>query len=296
MSSNTVRRLLAGMEREAGALLLERSARGVKLSSHGKQVYAAGRAMLQQAQAVARVYHGRQFGERTPVRVGVTEGLGAFWLVPKLMDLYRERPSIQVDLRCSMAKPNLAGLEVDIAIQLDPPEGDDMVVARLGWLHVVLFASHDYVARHGPPNSKDDLSRHQIVEFVAPQVQVESLRRELTEQDLRANVGLRVNTSSAQVLAVTHGAGVTALPTYAPLVTHNLVQVAKDWRITRDIWLAYHPHAAELPQVRQTIAWIKRAFEPQRHPWFGQSFMSPQAVEDYMREKGMVQMFAAFRD
>jgi DNA-binding transcriptional LysR family regulator len=296
MAANTVRRLLAGMEREAGALLLERSPRGVRLTDHGEQVFNAGRAMLQQAQAVARMCHGRQPGERAPVRVGVTEGLGAFWLVPRLMDLYRERPGLQVDLRCSMATPDLAGLEVDIAVQLEPPKGDDLVVTRLGWLHVVLFASRDYVARHGQPASKAALDQHQIIEFVAPQVRVDSLRAAMTEQTLRTNVGLRVNTSSAQVLAATHGAGVTALPTYAPLVTHNLVQVAPDWHIVRDIWLAYHPQAAALPQVRQSIAWIKRSFDPQRHPWFGQTFMSPQAVAEYMHRTGTVPTFAGFRE
>jgi DNA-binding transcriptional LysR family regulator len=296
MAANTVRRLLAGLEREAGALLLERSARGVKLTDHGREMFGAGRAMLQHAQAVARMCHGRMPGARAPVRVGVTEGLGAFWLVPRLMDLYRERPGIQVDLRCSMARPDLAGLEVDIAVQLDPPEGEDLVVARLGWLHIVMFASRDYVARHGQLASKADLAHHQIIEFVAPQVSVESLRREMSQQTLRTNVGLRVNTSSAQVLAATHGAGVTALPTYAPLVTHNLVQVAPDLQVVRNIWLAYHPKAAKLPQVRQTIDWIKQAFDARLCPWFGPAFMSPQSIEEHMRHRGLLQTFAGFRE
>jgi DNA-binding transcriptional LysR family regulator len=296
IATNTIRRLLTGMEREAGAVLLERSARGVTLTAHGRQVFDAGRQMLQHAQAVARMCQGRAPGARSPVRVGVTEGLGAFWLVPRLMDLYRTRPGIQVDLRCSMAKPDLAGLEVDIAVQLERPEGSDLVVTRLGWLHIVLFASRDYLARHGHPASKADLERHQIIEFVAPQVRVDALRNELTDQALRTNVGLRVNTSSAQVLAATHGAGITALPTYAPLVTHNLVQVAPDLQIVRDIWLAYHPKAAELPHVRQTIAWIRRAFDAQQHPWFGEAFMSPSAVEEFMQRQGLVQIFAGFRE
>lgn len=296
IAANTIRRMIQSLEREAGALLFERSARGVTLTTDGRKVFEASQSMLQQAQAVTRVVQNRLPGARSTVRVGITEGLGAFWLVPRLMDLYRDRPGIQVDLRCSMSTPNLIAHEVDIAVQLERPSGNDVVVTRLGWLHVVLFASRDYVRRAGNLMSKSELDQHQIIEFIAPQVAVDTLRREMTEQVQRANIGLRVNTSSAQVLAATHGAGVTALPTYAPLVTHNLVQVAPDWHIVRDIWLAYHPKAAELAHVRQTIAWIRRSFDNHNCPWFAEPFMSPEAIEEYMRKGGLVQTFATFKD
>lgn len=296
LATNTIRRLLEGLEHEAGAVLLERSVRGMRLTEDGAQVFQAGKAMMRQAQVLTRVCHRRLPGLRSTVKVGVTEGLGAFWLVPRLIDLYRERSGVQVDLKCSMAMPDLAGLEVDIAVQLEPPQGQDLVVKRLGWMHVVLFASRDYVDRHGNLASKVELPQHQIIEFVAPQVQVDSLRREMNDDMLRSNVGLRVNTSSAQLLAATTGAGVTALPTYAPLITNNLVQVAPDWHLVRDIWLAYHPQAAELTHVRQTIEWIKRAFDLADNPWFGEQFMSPSDIEAHMAKRGVQQAFATFKD
>jgi DNA-binding transcriptional LysR family regulator len=296
IACNTIRRMIEGLEREAGALMFERSARGVKLTSEGARVFEASKAMLEQAEAVNRVVLKKAIGARSTVRVGITEGLGAFWLVPRMMDLFRERPGIQVDLRCSMTMPNLNTHEVDIAVQLDRPIGNDLVITRLGWLHVVLFASKGYIKRAGKLESKADLNKHQIIEFVAPQVSVDSLRQDMTEQMKSSNVGLRVNTSSAQVLAATHGAGITALPTYAPLVTNNLIQLAPDWHLTRDIWLAYHPKAAELPHIRQTIAWIRRAFDNQACPWFAEKFMSPSAIEEHMQKLGLVQTFATFKD
>ena len=202
---------------------------------------------------------------------------------------------IQVNLRCEMKSPNIAGLEVDFAVQLDRPTDPDLIVTRLGWLHICLFASDSYIERHDAPRTRAEVSQHAFIEFVADQIPSHKLEEDVTADDKRAFVALRVNTSSAQVLATTNGAGVTALPTYARALTSRLVHVATDFHLRRDIWLAYHPKAAELPHVRKAIEWVKRCFDPARYVWFREEYMAPDDIARILGEGGNEKLFANFK-
>ena len=83
------------------------------------------------------------------VRVAVTEGPGNFWILPRLIDFQKTYRKITVDLRCAMEQADVARLESDIAIQLEPPTNPDLIVARLGRLHIYPFVSKDYADLYG---------------------------------------------------------------------------------------------------------------------------------------------------
>ena len=78
------------------------------------------------------------------VRVAVTEGPGNFWILPRLIDFQKTYRKITVDLRCAMEQADVARLEADIAIQLEPPTNPDLIVAKLGRLHIYPFVSEGY--------------------------------------------------------------------------------------------------------------------------------------------------------
>ena len=85
------------------------------------------------------------------VRVAVTEGPGNFWILPRLIDFQKTYRKITVDLRCAMEQADVARLEADIAIQLEPPTNPDLIVAKLGRLHIYPFVSEEYRKLHGVP-------------------------------------------------------------------------------------------------------------------------------------------------
>ena len=70
-----------------------------------------------------------------------------------------------------MSEPDLSALEVDIAIMLNKPMAPDLKVTRLGWLHIVFFASREYVAEYGEMKTKDDLTEHTYIDIVGQQIQ-----------------------------------------------------------------------------------------------------------------------------
>src|SRR5258708_9328423 len=86
------------------------------------------------------------------VRVAVTEGPGNFWILPRLIDFQKTYRKITVDLRCAMEQADVARLEAAIAIQLERPTNPDLVVVRLGRLHIYAVVSETYRKLHGVPS------------------------------------------------------------------------------------------------------------------------------------------------
>ena len=55
------------------------------------------------------------------VRVAVTEGLGTFWLAPRLVEFQQSFPNILVDLQCAMRSADVSRHEAEVAIDLVAP-------------------------------------------------------------------------------------------------------------------------------------------------------------------------------
>ena len=92
------------------------------------------------------------------MRVAVTEGPGNFWILPRLIDFQKTYRKITVDLRCAMEQADVARLETDIAIQLEPPTNPDLIVAKLGRMHIYPFVSEGYQKLYGIP-TRSPISR-----------------------------------------------------------------------------------------------------------------------------------------
>lgn len=286
-----VRNRLKELENQIGAILFHRQPTGLTLTETGERLTTVAKSVQRQARAFAAFSNRRQPELRSVVRVGITEGLGVFWLTPMFNDLRGKHPDIQFDLRCSMELPKISELDVDLAIQLEKPTAPELIVRKIGKLHVVLYASEGYIAKHGAPASKCDIDKFHLIEIVGPQIRSEEVKEKMTSTDKRRFVSLRVNSSSAQFIAALSHHGVSAFPTYVPVVSRGLVHVAQDFVLERDIWLAYHPASGELAHVRRTIDWIISSFDPARFPWFRDQFISPAEIEKMMSEQGGKSLF-----
>src|ERR1700757_3234984 len=168
LTGTTLMRKIDRLEEELGCKLFLRDQSGLSLSDEG-------RALLFDVEQMERlsfnVFRRASLSMETQgsVRVAVTEGPGNFWILPRLIDFQRTYTKITVDLRCAMEQADVARLESDIAIQLEPPPNLDLIVAKLGRLHIYPFVSGGYRKLHGLPTLAD-LRSHRLVIQHAPQV------------------------------------------------------------------------------------------------------------------------------
>lgn len=282
-------------EQTLGRALFVRTHNGLVLTPEGAALRDQAEVMYNGARRLAASVANAK-DQRRGVRIGCTEGLGSFWIVPRLLELVEKEKDISVYLNCEVAQQDVANLAVDFSIQFDRPSNPDLVVVRLCWLHVVLFASQEYVRKNGKPMSKAEIDNFNVLEISGAQIWSHALRLDEHTKPKDEFVRFGTNTASAQLIGVKRGGGLTALPTYSETITTGLVHVAEDWLLTRDVWLVCNRQVMEQPQVRKCITYIRDVFSPARFPWFRKDYISPAEIRRFIEEHELQALFEGYSD
>jgi DNA-binding transcriptional LysR family regulator len=294
LAANTLMRRIGVLEQRLGYILLARGASGIEITAEGREVLKVAERLQQEAVSLERMARGTSRGLSGSLKVSVTEGLGTFWLIPRLVDFRQRHPDLTIDLHCDMQPANLRSHQSDLSVQLERPEEPDLVVTRLGYLHVVLFASDEYLRLHGTPADVTDLVNYHFVEQVAPQVPSAMIKQVVPNPLGKHFVSVRANTSTAHAYAISRGAGIGLLPTYARAITRRVRPINVNFRLRRDIWLVYHPKVKSVKRVRAAIDWLRDAFDPDRYPWFREEFVSPDQLELDFIQNNVIHLFEGF--
>lgn len=295
VSVNSVRRRIDDLEVQIGAPLLTRHVDGIRLTAEGQAILESASRMEVAAFGLIRAGETAPFAEAGEVRIAVTEGLGAFWLAPRLVEFQRANPRLTIDLRCAMESADVLRLEADVAIQLTRPTSPDLRVVKLGRIHLLPYAARNYEETYGLPAAPEDLARHRIVVQASGQtIRLEDYSQSVPGFPDTIPITLKVNVSSAYYWAIAKGAGIGLLPTYASAIGAQVVPVDNLGRFSRDIWLTFHPDVERIDRVRRTIDWLRAAFDGKRFPWFRDEFIHPRDLPAAIKGEPLPDLFAGF--
>jgi DNA-binding transcriptional LysR family regulator len=294
-SVNALRRHVQELERQLGSPLMTRHVDGVRVTPEGAEVFAAAQRMELASFGLVRARERVDTAISGEVRLAITEGLGTFWLTPRLIDFQRTYPKLLIDMSCAMQSADVLRMEADASVQVTRPTSPDLKIIRVGRLHVMPFASKDYLDRYGVPKTVPDLLRHRIVLQIADQLtsqqEYDALFPGVPQPGF---VAVRTNAGSAHYWTIAKGAGIGMLPSYAYAIGAQVVPLDIGLYRPVDIWLAYHPDAGRIPRVRRMLDWIIDSFDPKKFPWFGDSFIHPRDLPEQIEGEAMVNMFAGF--
>lgn len=294
-SHNTVRAHVKRLEDIVGAPLLHRQSSGISLTTHGQRLKEIALEMKAASRGLSRSIKAAETKPLTEMRVTVTEGLGTFWMVPRIARFHDDNADLLLFLECSMTSGDGAH-DGDFSVQLERPKDDALVCTRLGTLHLMPFASADYLNRNGRPADIQDALGHRWVLQVADQVRTDLLTAFAGDDLPPQLIALKTNSSSAHYWAISKGIGMGILPTYARAITGNILPLDMGLQLRRDIWLVYHPDVRQQNGALKVIEWIKDSFDNNRYPWFSANFLHPDNFEGDFSGTNVVKLFAGFMD
>src|ERR1700724_1410978 len=284
LTSTTLMRRIDRLEERIGCKLFLRDQSGLTLSEDGAAMLADVTEMERYAFNIFRRASQSSSDPAGTVRVAVTEGPGNFWILPRLIDFQNTYRKITVDLRCAMEQADVARLECDISIQLESPTSPDLIVAKLGRLHIYPFISEGYRKLYGAPASLAELKSHRIIKQNAPQVDDTAYARILGLTSLEGVVGIKTNSSIGVLYAVERGAGVGFLPTCSIALGAPLVAVDMGVSHHAELWLTYHKEFRNSDRHKIVIDWLKKIFDPKTYPCFRDEFIHPNDLIPLMAE------------
>lgn len=280
VSSSTVVRRIDRLEHDLGIPLFARTPDGVIPTEEARAIVGHARRMELAINDVFRRVEAQDTTTRGTVRLSVTEGIGTYWMMPRLVEFQRQFPFLIIDMRCAMESADVLRMEADIAVQFDRPTSPDLIVTKLGRLHIYPFAARSYAEIYGLPRTAEEMACHRLVDQAAPQLDSGAWPRYLGLADVEGIVSLRTNLSSALLYAVEKGAGIGALPTYSAALGAPILPVDIGIQHSLDIWMTYHPDARRTQRNVLVADWIKRIFDPEKFPWFRDEFIHPSEFVD----------------
>lgn len=226
LSQSAVSRQIRALEERLNVTLFHRHARGLILTEQGELLFDATSQMskrLETAEARIRDSEDEVFGE---LRVTTTTGFGTLWLAPRINRLYEQYPDLKIDLILEERVLDLPMREADVAIRMKEPSQADLVRRRLMNVTMRLYATKEYLNKHGAPKNFGELENHRLVSqgLTARQVN-ESVAwlKPFLEHNQGSN--LTLNNYFGVLQAVLHHTGIGVLPDYVSDEVPQLVRV-----------------------------------------------------------------------
>jgi len=267
----TVSRRIQALENSLETQLFLRSAAGYSLTE-------AGRNLLPQAEAMESACSGIERARQTPkdglsglVRIGVTEGYGSMMLAPQLAELIRRYPNLGIDLLAAPRMLQLSRREADIVITLDRPERGPFIITRLTDYCLRLYASPDYLARHAPISSRDDLREQAFVSYIDDLLYSKELLY-LDEIGKPSHVPLRSTSILIQQQAAAAGAGIAILPSFAADADPRLQRVLGDEvKFIRTFWMLMPIELKGIARMQATWNFLREMAQASKAVLMGES-------------------------
>ena len=161
-----VSKQIAALEDELGTELLRRASRSIALTDAGRDFYESAIRILDDFEnSTSRIGRG-QTAPKGLIRVTVSPTFARLHMVSKLPAFFSAYPDMAVELGASESPTTIVEDGFDLAIHSGDLPDSNLVARRIAQTSIVLVATPQYLARHGVPESPDDLNRFRSVVFV----------------------------------------------------------------------------------------------------------------------------------
>lgn len=165
MARATVGAQVRALEKRLGVRLLQRSTRVVTLTEAGTAYRAALAQLSQQvveAEHAATAFQNEATGR---LRISAPPDLGPNHLAPLIARYLATNPAVSVELSLSTKPVDLIAEGFDLAIRGALVVEPTMVTRQIGASALIVCAAPSYLARHGAPETPDDLAKHACLHF-----------------------------------------------------------------------------------------------------------------------------------
>lgn len=256
---STMSRRLAALEARAGAQLLQKTPDGYRPSAAGEAILGPVERIEAEADTVARTITGTDLRLAGSVRITSVETLATLVLMPVLAGFARRYPDIELELLADSRDLDLSRREADVALRLAPYTQPGVVARRLARVGFGVYASADYLDRHGRPDfaagapgqytvlPSDELRQ-------APEMQWFAARTHA------ARPGLHCNRRQAALAAIEAGMGIGCLARYLG-DGRGLVRLdAGPPPPARALWYGVHEDIRHTARIRALAAALAEGF------------------------------------
>lgn len=261
----TAQRQITALEERLGTRLFYRNPRGYAPTDAGKSLLQVAEATQDQFDELAARISGYDSQVSGKLIITTIPEFGPL-LVPLLAEYQQRNPGLSIELIVDQRLLKLEYGEAHISIRAgQPPTEPDNVAQTLIRASASLYASRDYLARHGPLTSLDELAGHRFVSRTDASGNI-ALVGWMNKRIPPAAIGFRASDSESVMAAIESGMGIGMAISYAASISGNLVEMMPpqpDW--FAQLWLVTHVDLHRSTKVQSFLTFMKHAMDARRH-------------------------------
>ncbi len=252
------------LEGHVGARLLHRTTRRVSPTQDGTAFYERCQRVIAEVEDTENLFRQTAAQPSGRLRIDVPGRIGRLIIAPALPEFLDRYPQIDIDLGVTDRAVNLVEDSVDCVLRVGPLSDSGLIARPIGKLALINVASPAYLARHGVPESPNDLGDHWAVNYASPSSgRVEDWEwiedGKLRAMPLRGRV--TVNSAEAYIACCLAGLGLIQIPAYdvkRHLEAGELVDVMPGQRAEAMPMTLLYPHRQHLSRRLQVFAdWLE---------------------------------------
>ena len=225
---------IAGLEDSLGVILMQRDAGSVRLTDKGREIVAAARATLRQAEQLVTVA-ARPDLIADRLRLGVTELVACTWLHAYLRALKSAYPGVTVELTVDLSRnldKDLSSRALDLTVQTAPFASPASGIVELGDFPYVWVSTGTILSRLPDRPTVADLLPHSILTHARHTRAYQELTDHATAHGLSMARIAPSNSMASCVQMAQDDMGVALLPralVEKEIAEQSLQVVAVDW-------------------------------------------------------------------
>lgn len=255
-------RRLTQLEKTLGTQLLNRGKKGVSLNDLGDRFFVHAQNMLNQAEIAIESIHTTLDKPSGLLKISAPVDLYHHVLAQRLGDYLSHYPDVNLDINATQQKINMIQDGVDIALRVGSIMNDNVVAKPLFMMDFGIFATQEYLDKHGTPATPHELYQHQVIG------QSLSMPWKFDKQGQTVKITPVSKVAGNDFLLIEQmivkGMGIGLLPRFISDKYPNLVQVLTDWQIPQvPVSMIYYKNRGAVPAVRSFVEWLAQSFDNQ---------------------------------
>lgn len=168
MSPQAASQALAQLEQHLGVRLLHRTTRNIALTDEGQQFLEAAQPALNALERALQGVRSSKDERAGPLRIVGPRSIFLPVLWSLVDEFCRRHPGVQPDVQLDDRIGNWVQDRVDVGFRIGYQPEEGVIGRRLFPLQLIICASPAYLAKHGAPDSLNDLALHRCSVFRHP--------------------------------------------------------------------------------------------------------------------------------
>jgi DNA-binding transcriptional LysR family regulator len=274
-SQPSVSRSIHRLQSMVGSQLLVSSKKGIVLTERGRELAEALMAFDQRISSLSQNLGAESKEAAGTVRFSATEAIAGLFVIPLLPKFSREHPKIRLHVRNITNMTGFRENQSDIVLGFSPSTQAGVEARAVGYLHLLPYASKQYIARHGTPTSAN-LQDHSFLDAEYYSSRTETWREWRAAVD-RGTLAHLCDNSFAYCLMVKEGMGIGLLGNYV-MPDPELVPLDLGVRIDMPMYLMVETERLQSRPVRIVYDWLCTVFS-QTNYWLSSEFSPAEGME-----------------